>query len=478
MKKGYTLAEVLIALLVVAIVAAAATPILTKALVRQKASNERPWTWSGNAAYSNIGDNSSSIIGMNSVPAGNLPKLLINTDFNERNSINFYYGGGSIGSISLNAQGTQFGQYITPATPVNTDNSMVLSVVYNGIVSIGNNPATGLMKGSNSVAIGENTAALTEGVALGANARAGLYSVAMGYNSNAIGSESVAVGANTTTSNYAIAIGSNASATIPYSLVLGVNSSAVGSNSFVIGNNSTSYGNNSIFIGHNVSNTSLSYQFKNVTHTGSYQGQGQYGSSGYVHEVDVTTQTISLPSSDSVIIGSAGMESILVGDSYSTTSFKSTAINAGTITVSSFSNSSDLRLKNLGNEYTPGMDKLNRLKIYNYTFKNEPKKKRVGVVAQELMKIFPDAVSKGADGYYVIRQEDIFYSMVNALKNFDKKIKEITANIANLNKVFARLEAKTDKLIKQVQKNSNDIEDLKKEINSLELKIDSKRGNN
>ena len=456
MKKGYTLAEVLIALLVVAIVAAAATPVLTKALVRHKESNVRPWTWSGNAAYSNIGDNSSSIIAMNSAPAGNLPKLLINTDFNERNSINFYYGGGSIGNISVNTQGTQFGQYITPATQ-----TQGVNFSYKGIVSIGNNPASLAAKGSNSVVIGENATALTEGVAVGENAIAGVYSVAMGYNSRAIGTESIAIGADTTASNYSIAIGSNASATAQYSLAIGDNTISSADNTFVIGTNSSitsASGANAILIAHN----------------------------RQVPPNALTYTTVRLPSSmllllnyvNSVVLGSSDMKVILAGKTYSPEVIYATNIMTNSITTSSLNGSSDLRLKNIKDEYTSGMDELNQLKIYNYTFKNDPKKKRVGVVAQELMKIFPGAVSKDSTGYYVIREEDIFYSIVNALKNFDKKIKEITANIANLNKVFARLEAKTDKLIKQVQKNSNDIEDLKKEINSLELKIDSKRGNN
>ena len=66
--------------------------------------------------------------------------------------------------------------------------------------------------------------------------------------------------------------------------------------------------------------------------------------------------------------------------------------------VSSWSWSSDKRLKYLGTENTSGLDKIRQLKIFNYTFKKDKTKTpHVGVIAQDLQKIFPDAVTKGKD---------------------------------------------------------------------------------
>jgi len=440
MKKGYTLAEVLIALLIVAIVAAISAPILTKSLIRNKAASTKPWTWVGNAAYSSSDGNSVAMIGLGTIPTGNLPRLLINTDYNERNAIEFYYGNVSAGNLSINSQGTQIGNFVTSTY-----------CAYNGIVSIGNNPNTGVSKGSNSVAIGENTAAFTEGVSIGTNARAGINSVALGKNASTF-IEAVAIGENTNAANYAIAIGSDANAATPYSLAIGVNSTVSGNGSFVIGNNSTLDAANSILIAHNDSISS--------THFYGYNPAGTLLLNFFTNRV--------------IINGAPVIRGIL----HAPSNLYATSVICNNITYRNFSNTSDLRLKNLENEYTSSIDKLNQLKVYNYTFKAEPKIKRVGVVAQQLMKIFPDAVSKDANGYYTIRQEDIFYAMVNALKDFDKKIKTITSDIKKLNKAFASLEAKLEKLTKQTQKNSNDIESLKKEINLLELKINSVKGNN
>ena len=41
-------------------------------------------------------------------------------------------------------------------------------------------------------------------------------------------------------------------------------------------------------------------------------------------------------------------------------------------------------------------------------------------MAQDLEKIFPKAVFKGDDGFLRIRMEDMFYALVNAVKELDK----------------------------------------------------------
>ena len=43
-------------------------------------------------------------------------------------------------------------------------------------------------------------------------------------------------------------------------------------------------------------------------------------------------------------------------------------------------------------------------------------------MAQDLQKIFPNAVKKGADGFLTIRMEDMFYAVINAIKELDARI--------------------------------------------------------
>ncbi len=111
---------------------------------------------------------------------------------------------------------------------------------------------------------------------------------------------------------------------------------------------------------------------------------------------------------------------------------------------------SDRRLKYVGKENTSGLDKIRQLKIFNYVYKKDTTKTpHVGVIAQDLQKIFPNAVKKGADGFLTIRMEDMFYAVINAIKELDSRMtalekenKDLKAQLAAQSKRLDRLEAK------------------------------------
>jgi len=115
---------------------------------------------------------------------------------------------------------------------------------------------------------------------------------------------------------------------------------------------------------------------------------------------------------------------------------------------------SDARLKNIGDKFTAGLDQLKRLNIYNYTFKNDPNKiPQVGVIAQDLKQIFPNAVKKGDDGYYKIRWDEMLYTLINSIKEVNTKVEKLASNIlsaknrlADLKKDNAELNARLDAL--------------------------------
>ena len=106
---------------------------------------------------------------------------------------------------------------------------------------------------------------------------------------------------------------------------------------------------------------------------------------------------------------------------------------------------SDLRLKYVGKESQSGLDKIKQLKVFNYTFKkDETKTPHVGVIAQDLQKVFPDAVKKGTDGFLTIRFEDMFFAMINAIKELDLKYQ---AQEKRINELEARIERLEDKIL-------------------------------
>ncbi|MBQ3641172.1 tail fiber domain-containing protein, partial [bacterium] len=124
--------------------------------------------------------------------------------------------------------------------------------------------------------------------------------------------------------------------------------------------------------------------------------------------------------------------------------------------------SSDSRLKNIKGDNKAGLDEINKIEVKNFTFKNDKKKKpHVGVIAQQLQKVFPNSVTKGEDGYLFINTDEIFYAMVNSIKQLYAKFQELTAKVTGLDKRLTELEAQ-NKLLKeqneQIKKQNVEIE--------------------
>lgn len=129
---------------------------------------------------------------------------------------------------------------------------------------------------------------------------------------------------------------------------------------------------------------------------------------------------------------STGKRQIALGDS------SSSVLVGGTVV-----HTSDYRLKYVGKEFTSGLDKIKQIKSFNYTFKkDETKTPRVGVIAQDLMKVFPDAVKKGADGFFTIRMEDMFFAVINAVKELDVRVTKLEKENQELRARLEKLEAK------------------------------------
>ena len=95
----------------------------------------------------------------------------------------------------------------------------------------------------------------------------------------------------------------------------------------------------------------------------------------------------------------------------------------------------------MGKEFTSGLDKIRALKVFNYTFKKDgAKTPHVGVIAQDLQKVFPDAVKKGADGFLTIRMEDMFYAVINAIKELDARVTALEKENSELKQVIQKMQ--------------------------------------
>ena len=122
---------------------------------------------------------------------------------------------------------------------------------------------------------------------------------------------------------------------------------------------------------------------------------------------------------------------------------------------------SDIRLKNVGEQFTAGLDEIKKLKVYNYTFKNDPNKlPHVGVIAQDLKMVFPNAVSKDDNGYYKIRWDEMFYAAINAVKTLNTKVQKLASRVAADKERVAVLKRDNDALNAQLDKLADEVTKL------------------
>ena len=99
------------------------------------------------------------------------------------------------------------------------------------------------------------------------------------------------------------------------------------------------------------------------------------------------------------------------------------------------------------------MKELKKLDLFHYTYKKDKEKAHyVGVMAKDLQKVFPNAVTKDEDGFLRIRWEDMFYALINAVKELDDKIIKLQKEeICTLKKDVAALKKQNADLEKTIR---------------------------
>ena len=506
--------EMMIVLLIVAIIAAASAPIVTKKLAARNAgTNDSPWVFTGinNSIGFNVtgNQNVAAIIGaadVNRAANQPIPKLYIESTGNEPQLGFGTRGRAGYTSLLMDRNNNRAAFSDSAAIPAANVVAMGVGQTFTG----GNSVAVGVSTtvADRSTAIGVNTIASGRGsTALGINTQAlqrsclaigacsdpdgftkaeEQYSTAIGNFTNASGSYSTAIGSIAITSGTnAVAIGYNTRATMMNSIAggstavaTGENSVAFGSsvraskiNSVAIGSRAIATGENSIAIGNNdttASHTNSVAIGRNATTTEANQiVLGDAGTTVYIRGRLVVGGKSYLGvggSNDShvwaQVANGSGHGWFIDGD-------KGIAFG-GRQEHGLGSAYSDRRLKNVGEKYTAGLAELKKLDFFNFTFKkDEAKIPHVGVMAQDLQKVFPDAVTKGKDGYLRIRWEDMFYAVINAVKELDNKITEIVKNITDINSTIEKQNqtiAEQQKVIEVLQKQNEEFEKRLKKL--------------
>ena len=319
------------------------------------------------------------------------------------------------------------------------------------IGSLGNDSLITKATGAHAIAIGD--------VAEATNAR----TVAVGPWAKANVGNTVALGVGAIADNYdAIAIGRNSTASGESSIAIGsycdgVNTTASGNASVAIGDGATAWNNRSVAIGEGATTTDIN-QIVLGRDSDTVYIRGRLVVDGETIVNRIRGNFAFRPAATATA-GSTGLAYLEGNQSTTSGGYEVNYCDAwGYLTPDSV-NLSDRRLKNVGKAFIGGLKEIKQLETFNYTFKKDPTKTpRVGVMAQDLQKIFPQAVFKGEDGFLRIRMEDMFYAMVNAIKELDLKIENLK------NQEILILKNRVDKLEK-------DNKILEKRIIDLEKKI-------
>ena len=331
-----------------------------------------------------------------------------------------------------------------------------------------------------SVALGSQSGASANyAISIGEFSRATEHaSIAIGDQAKAQGSQSVAIGQNSKVNggNYSAALGYSADASGHSAVAIGNNAKAVNNYNTALGYNACQYatGTNKTCIGANSGPKSGSSWARDDYERVFIGGQSKFNGGAAVLEVHNTGNRVyahdgnQFSASDSTVVINGnlivkGLISSWIVDRYGNyvTGYRVLerskedeqnaslrySIESGHGFDAYFSNGgagfSDLRLKYVGKEFTSGLDKIRELKVFNYTFKKDKTKTlHVGVIAQDLQKVFPDAVKKGKDGFLTIRFEDMFYAAVNAIKELDRRITTLEKENQELKVRIEKLEAK------------------------------------
>ena len=97
----------------------------------------------------------------------------------------------------------------------------------------------------------------------------------------------------------------------------------------------------------------------------------------------------------------------------------------------SWSTTSDKRLKREIKDATKGLDAINAIQVRNFRYRKDnrygmdPRPSRVGVIAQELEQVFPEAVKENAHGHKTVSTDSINWALLKAVQELSAKVEAL-----------------------------------------------------
>lgn len=481
-RKGFSLVEMMVVMLLIAVVLAASAPMITRKVSRERSDK----------IFDMLGTDPNNAV---EYVKGRNQRIFMNGRKDG-------YVGIVESGVSVPANSVLFGQntlfpfdYVTKETPANN------------LVGIGFGTSNYL----NSVAIGYKASAFTDTVSIGNGADGSDYSVAIGSNASTRRKNSVAIGSNARTigenainigaspkfapdvAQNSIAIGYNADAINKNAIAIGYNASAMDENSVAIGYNATAPYKNTVVLGD--TNTTVYIPGNLVVNHAALIGRAAGRNDNlyfrpYAQEDGRHFAVLNAgdwkgeDSNLSMVQDDTNTDKLVVRvGPYSTVTewwrrdYKDnnrTHINFEDPTRGNDPKShrqSDIRLKNVGEPFTAGLNELEKLNFYHFTFKKDKDQvPQVGVMAQDLQKVFPQAVSKDDGGWLTIRWDEMFYAAINAIKELNTKVCAIAKDVTNLKTVTDEHTKTLEVQAQTIEQQQQEIKDLTERVEKLERK--------
>jgi prepilin-type N-terminal cleavage/methylation domain-containing protein len=453
-KYGFSLMEMMVVLLIISIIMAATAPMVAKKMATDRANGGSPWIFTsnnGNIGFNIAGNNVSAIIGASEIsgrPNGITPRLIINGS-NTQPALAFASGSAYVGQLTVDGANNAVGisnDYIT-----------------NGTVALGLEQSIG---NTNTIAIGNGITTTNNG------------EINIGDKFRYDGSENITLGNNSDVVN------------IPGSLRLN-GLTATNSELYMQYYDDNSRGGRRLVVFSDDNNGTVHIK-GNLVVDGKTMLGTQPGSHTYLRPYN-DTNTISNHGENSKNKTHTNEITSIVVDDYKGSDDNTYKFSRIDITSNfkvnsngTFILSSDRRLKNIDAKYTLGMEQLKKLDIYNFTFKHDKTKSpHVGVMAQDLEKVFPNSVSIDQTGYLRIRWDEMFYAVINAIKELDTKITELVSKVTDntdeiqaLKKEIKELKAQNAEYVKQnveIEKNNKQLAKQCSDIEKRLLKLENNK---
>ena len=302
------------------------------------------------------------------------------------------------------------------------------------------NPATWYYNDTNGSGIQSPTSTAT-----------GIGSIAMGYETTASGDLSTAMGWYSIASgDFSVAIGygsleeGNFLTGTPYyrneaigirSHVIGNRNKSTGSKSFSIGNDNLSQGTGAFSIGeNNISKGDYSMALGLFSESVAY-GSFSFGNNSYADGYNTTAIGSANTVDDSAIVDqwNQNNRAFVIGNGFYDESaaqltrsdaftvwFNGDATLAGNLNVNS-----DARLKANIVSLGSTLSKLLQIDGKSYTMKkDESEKQKIGLLAQDIEKVFPELVSE-SNGIKSVNYQGLVPILINALKEQEERIKRL-----------------------------------------------------